>query len=141
VDVAAYQALSVVSAGQKYEVTASVSYADQAQLRLAGTDYPDYIKERYLQLPENITPRTIELAKTISEGRENPYDIATSITDYLRQYRYQEVIDTPPADQEVVDWWLFDYQVGFCQYYASAQVVLLRALGIPARMGGWLCPG
>jgi hypothetical protein len=34
----------------------------------------------------------------------------------------------------MIDWWLFEYQKGFCQYYASAEIILLRSLGIPARM-------
>jgi hypothetical protein len=33
-----------------------------------------------------------------------------------------------------LDWFLFDSKKGFCNYYASAEVVLLRSLGIPARM-------
>jgi transglutaminase-like putative cysteine protease len=134
VDVAAFQAYSFVPRGYTYEVTALVSTMTENQLRESGTDYPDYILERYLQLPANITPRTHELAQTISDGLENPYDIVVAVTNYLRKFEYQEVISAPPDDQEVLDWWLFDYQTGFCQYYASAHVVLLRSLGIPARM-------
>jgi hypothetical protein len=43
------------------------------------------------------------------------------------------VIEAPPADQEIIDWFLFDYRQGFCNYYATAEVILLRAVGIPAR--------
>jgi transglutaminase-like putative cysteine protease len=134
VDVAAFQASSFVPRGYTYEVTALVSTMSENQLREAGTDYPDYILERYLQLPESITPRTHELAQSISGDLENPYDIAVAVTNYLRTYEYRETISPPPDDQDIVDWWLFDYQTGFCQYYASAHVVLLRSLGIPARM-------
>lgn len=134
VDVAAFQAYSAVQPGYSYEVTSLVASMTQNQLRTAGTDYPDYIRERYLQLPSDITPRTHELAQTISQGHDNPYDIVVAVTDFLRKYEYQETISPPPTDQEVIDWWLFDYKIGFCQYYASAQVVLLRSLGIPARM-------
>jgi transglutaminase-like putative cysteine protease len=134
VDVAAFQAYSVVHPGHSYEVTSMVGTMTQNQLKEAGTEYPEYILQRYLQLPNSITPRTHELARTISEGRDNPYDITMAVTEYLRTYEYQETISAPPIDQDIVDWWLFDYQTGFCQYYATAQVVLLRSLGIPARM-------
>jgi hypothetical protein len=36
--------------------------------------------------------------------------------------------------QEPLDWFLFDLRVGFCNYYASSEVILLRSLGIPARL-------
>jgi hypothetical protein len=60
--------------------------------------------------------------------------MATAITLYLRNIDYSDVIDVPPANQEVLDWWLFEYRKGFCQYYATAEVILLRTLGIPARL-------
>ncbi|MBS3784694.1 MAG: transglutaminase domain-containing protein, partial [Anaerolineae bacterium] len=41
---------------------------------------------------------------------------------------------TPAANQEPLDWFLFDLRAGFCNYYASSEVVLLRSLGIPARL-------
>ncbi len=41
--------------------------------------------------------------------------------------------DNPPSDQDSVDWFLFDIKQGFCNYYATAQIVLLRSIGIPAR--------
>jgi hypothetical protein len=57
------------------------------------------------------------------------------VTDYLRNnIEYNQSISQPPPNQERIDWFLFDYKKGFCNYYASAEVILLRALGIPARM-------
>jgi transglutaminase-like putative cysteine protease len=132
-DIVALEADRPVFRGEGYEVHSSIAAATEAELRQAGTDYPEWITERYLQLPDEITPRTIELAQRIGENFDNPYDIAVAVTEYLRTYEYSEVIDAPPLNQEVVDWWLFDYGKGFCQYYATSQVVLLRILGIPAR--------
>jgi hypothetical protein len=40
-----------------------VNYATEAQLRSAGTEYPEWVTERFLQLPDSITPRMVELAK------------------------------------------------------------------------------
>jgi transglutaminase-like putative cysteine protease len=53
-------------------------------LRGAGQDYPSWVTERYLQLPETITPRTRQRAEQIASGLENPYDITQAVTDYLR---------------------------------------------------------
>ena len=40
----------------------------------------------------------------------------------------------PAPGQDVVDYFLFEASSGFCTYYASAMVVLLRVEGIPARL-------
>lgn len=133
-DIAAFQALPSVFANQSYQVRSGISDVTVTELRGAGVEYPEWIQDKYLDLPENISPRTRQLAEELAAGKQTPYDIATAVTAYLRTYEYSQVIDQPPARQELLDWWLFDYRQGFCQYYASAEVVLLRLLGIPARM-------
>jgi transglutaminase-like putative cysteine protease len=133
-DVVAMNSTGIVMPGRAYEVRASMPAVTIADLRQAGDEYPEWILERYTQLPPEITERTHELARRISEGLETPYDITSSVTDYLRGYNYQEAMPPLPTERELVDWFLFDYQAGFCQYYASAQVILLRSLGIPARL-------
>ena len=106
-----------------------------AELREAGSEYPGWITDRYLQLPESITQRTLDLAEQIASGLDNPYDITTAVTEYLREnIQYQEYLPERPSGQDPVDWMLFDLQQGFCNYYSSAEVILLRSLGIPARI-------
>ncbi len=121
--------------GQSYTVTALVSFADVAGLRAAGTAYPAWVRERYLQLPERISERTRDLAiRLISEtGAATPYDTALVLQDYLRTLPYNERIPSPPATSDHVDWFLFEQREGYCDYFASAMVVLLRTQGIPAR--------
>jgi len=41
--------------------------------------------------------------------------------------------ENQPQGQETIDWFLFDLKQGFCNYYSTAEVVLLRSVGIPAR--------
>jgi transglutaminase-like putative cysteine protease len=121
--------------GERYQVRSSSSAFTERELRDAGVNYPNWVLEQYIQLPPEITPRTRALAKDITEGLTNPYDISQAITIYLREnITYTRVIAPLPADQEVMDWFLFDLKQGFCHYYASAEVILLRSLGIPARM-------
>jgi transglutaminase-like putative cysteine protease len=133
-DLTAIRANPSLNPGQSYKIESSIPSNTQAQLRRTGTDYPAWINQRYLQLPPTITPRTRELARTITAGLDNPYDKAAAITDWLRtNIVYQEIIPARPANQESVDWFLFDLKKGFCNYYATSEVVLLRSLGIPAR--------
>lgn len=134
VDLGAIHAEVNVQPGETYQVRASISAATENQLRTAGTEYPQWILDRYLQLPETITQRTRDLAERITGPFDNPYDKAVAVTSYLRNnIRYSDTVPVPPADQDPVDWVLFDLQQGFCNYYATSEVILLRSVGIPAR--------
>ncbi len=134
VDLYTFQADPLVRPGQIYAIHSSISNAAVYDMRKSGSEYPQHIKDRYLQLPETITPRTTELARRITTDFDNPYDQVKAIVTFLRQnIAYSDIINPPPTDQDVVDWLLFDSQVGFCNYYASAAVVMLRSIGIPSR--------
>jgi transglutaminase-like putative cysteine protease len=125
----------IIRPGEQYHVRSAIDNVTVKQLRNAGSDYPNWVVEEYLQLPSNITSRTMDLAKNIATGLSNPYDIVDAVTQYLRaNIQYDQSISQPPSNQERIDWFLLDYKKGFCNYYASAEVILLRSLGIPARM-------
>jgi transglutaminase-like putative cysteine protease len=141
-DLAALKAVPALPAGATYHARSALSTATAAQLRAAGTDYPQWVAERYLPLPPTVTPRMRELAAQIAAGKENPYDIAVAVTEYLRaNIRYTQTVPPLPRGREPLDWFLFDLRRGFCNYYASAEVVLLRSLGIPARLAVGFAPG
>ena len=134
IDLYSFQAEPLVRPGQAYDVQASISQATILELRRSGIEYPDWVTERYLTQSPTITQRTIGLAIQITNGIDNPLDQTLAIIQFLREnIAYVETIPPPPANQDAVDWFLFDYQKGFCNYYASAAVVLLRSLGIPSR--------
>jgi transglutaminase-like putative cysteine protease len=101
----------------------------------AGTDYPTWVTERYLELPDGLSDQMKELATSITTGKGTPFDKAVAVTQYLRtNYEYQPVIPAPPKKADPVEWFLFDYKKGFCNYYASAEVLLLRLAGVPTRL-------
>jgi transglutaminase-like putative cysteine protease len=121
--------------GESYEAHASVAVPTANELREAVEIYPDWVVENYLQVPENISERTRELAFRIAEGHETTYDKVNAVTAWLRRnIRYSRETEPSPEGIERIDWFLFDYQVGFCNWYASAEVLMLRILGIPARI-------
>jgi transglutaminase-like putative cysteine protease len=135
VDLSSFRASPSLDSGQVYTAQSSLSNPTIAQLAGAGVDYPTWITERYLSLPDSITPRTRQLAQQITAGLDTPYQKVTAITSYLRaNITYVETIEINiPARQEAIDWFLFDLKKGFCNYYSTAEIVLLRSLGIPAR--------
>jgi transglutaminase-like putative cysteine protease len=135
VDYSTMMSQDFVRPGASYEIRSAIDAVTISQLQAAGTDYPQWVTDSYLQLPGNITQRTRQLAANIAGDLSDPYDITNAVTEWLRNnIEYNLSISQPPPNQERIDWFLFDYKKGFCNYYASAEVVLLRSLGIPARM-------
>jgi transglutaminase-like putative cysteine protease len=122
-------------AGGVYTVTTLASIADEQSLRQTNANYPAWVTARYLQLPDTISLRTVEKAQeAVSQaGAVNPYDKAVAIQNYLRTLPYNQQIQAPPTGQDAVDYFLFDLRQGYCDYYASAMVVMLRSQGVPAR--------
>ena len=140
-DVEAVFSQEPVAEGDRYAVEGLTSTASPEQLRAAGTEYPTWVTDRYLQLPPTITDRTRQLAAELAAGTSNVFDTAKAVESYARTtIAYNEEIDPPPADQDVVDYVLFDRQEGYCEYYASAMAILLRVQGIPARVVGGYYP-
>jgi len=134
-DVEAVYAREGLAAGQAYKVRSLESEALSDDLRIAGVEYPQYVVDRYLQLPGTVTERTVQLAQEITAGAGSPYDAARAVETWLRNnVEYKEDIEFPPEDADVVDHVLFNSREGYCEYYASAFVVMMRSIGIPTRM-------
>ena len=75
------------------------------------------------------------LAEQVTSGQSTPYDQAQAITNYLRNtIQYTLTVPSPPPGEDPAVWVLFDYKKGFCNYYASDEVLMLRSIGIPARL-------
>jgi transglutaminase-like putative cysteine protease len=122
-----------LKAGQSYQVYSSFSMADAQSLREAGTDYPAWVIPRYLQLPTSLPARVRILAEQIAADELTPYDKAVAIERYLRQIPYNQDVPGPGLTQDGVDYFLFEEKQGYCDYFASAMVVMLRAVDVPAR--------
>lgn len=118
-----------------YSVRSAPLAPTVSELRAARTEYPEWVTARYLQLPENLPADIRELALELTRGRSSVYDKARVITTYLRtEIEYSDTIPAPPVGRDPLEWFLFTWQEGYCNYSASAEVVMLRSLGIPARM-------
>ena len=124
---------AAVSAARAYKAEAYVPLVSVSELRAASTEYPESIQERYLKLPRSVPQRVRELASELTQDQATAYDKAKAIELYLRTYPYDLEVPAPPQDQDVADYFLFDLKKGYCDYYATAMVVLARASGLPAR--------
>jgi transglutaminase-like putative cysteine protease len=130
---------------ESYDVTGFIPTYSVDELRGAGISYPDWVRNEYLQLPSDLPGRVHDLAVTVTAvaattpglgAPSTPYDEAVAIQDFLRKNYGVDynVPDTPPG-RDTMDYFLFDRLRGYFDYHASAMVVMLRSLGVPARLG------
>lgn len=134
IDIVSLRAPQHLKKGQEYTVVSSVTTANEKQLKTAGTNYPGWVTERYLQVPTNFPARVADLATSLTGEAANPYDKVIAVQNYLRTIHYNQNIDAPPATVDPIEYFLFTSREGYCDYYASAMVMLLRTQGIPARI-------
>jgi transglutaminase-like putative cysteine protease len=126
--------LGAVTEPDEYTVVSYVPQFNTDQLRAAGSDFPTEITSRYLGLPEDTPERVLALARELTQAAPTPYDRAVAIETYLRRYPYTLEVEPPPPGRDVVDYFLFAAQQGYCDYYSTSMVVLARAAGLPARV-------
>ena len=117
-----------------YRVHSLVSIPRESQLRISGNIYPQELRDRYLVLPDALPQRVHTLALELTATLSTPYERARAIESYLRSIPYSLDIPRPPGDTDAIDYYLFELKSGYCDYAASAMVVLARAAGIPARL-------
>lgn len=120
-----------------YSVTSTVVTTDPATLAAAGSGAGQAAPagSRWLQLPSSLPQRVRDLSATLTSGLANRFEQVRAVETYLRtheRYRLDSPVPAPGAD--AVDDFLFTSNAGFCEQFASAEVVLLRAHGVPARM-------
>ena len=134
-DVVAWHAYPSLRGGETYQIDAILMNPNRQQLQEAGTVYPEWVTQKYLQLPKEFSPRIQELAKEITAEAATPFEKAILITRYLRDnIAYSQTIPDSPRNRDRLEWVLFDLKQAYCVYYASAEVLMLRSVGVPARM-------
>jgi protein-glutamine gamma-glutamyltransferase len=91
----------------------------------------------YLELPPGFNPRTLALAAELRDGPAatgGPAALVQAAVERLRTGNYRYTLDPGVYGQHSADEFWFDRKEGFCEHIASAFVVLMRGMGIPARL-------
>ncbi|RIK89644.1 MAG: hypothetical protein DCC71_25895, partial [Proteobacteria bacterium] len=120
----------------QYTIASRTRWPDAAALRTERALPPERAGERYLALPA-LAPEVHALAREITASSDDDAARALAVERWLREHgRYS---DTPPADRpgdprSPIERFLLERTEAHCEYFASAMVVLLRAVGIPARL-------
>jgi transglutaminase-like putative cysteine protease len=127
--------------GAVYTVVSRRPRVDEPILRAAmGTQGPagglaPTVRARTLALPRSTTARVRELAATVTSGAPTTLDKVRALEAWLRgNVRYSLDVPPLPSGVDAVDEFLFESRTGYCEQIASSMVVLLRSLGVPARL-------
>nr|WP_318528523.1 DUF3488 and DUF4129 domain-containing transglutaminase family protein [Plectonema radiosum] len=133
-----------------YTIISDVPYRDRTSLGNASTNYPQNIKNYYLQIPpeiaEKVRQRTEEILTNYNRERvgksekylDSAYEKALYLAQYLKQnYSIPENPLGLPylADKEdLVETFLFKQKGGYPDHFSTVLTVMLRSIGIPARL-------
>jgi protein-glutamine gamma-glutamyltransferase len=128
-----------LSSGLTYTAISEVPYRDRSQLGQSSRDYPPYIRDYYLAVPEatkaRIRQKTAEILAKARNPLTTPYEQALYLAQYLKQnYTFQPNLPFFEEDEDLVEAFLFKYQGGYTDHFSSALTVMLRSIDIPARL-------
>ncbi|MBQ8798343.1 MAG: transglutaminase domain-containing protein [Lachnospiraceae bacterium] len=108
--------------------------------------YEDYVAEHYLKVPGNFT-QVKKVAEEVRNWEAEFFrlegDFAVNIDRLNRAYQvadwmrnntvYSLELPELPEGSDPIEYFLGTSRTGYCMHYASASVMILRELGVPAR--------
>jgi hypothetical protein len=134
---------NVSTGGRSYTVTASEP-RPAAALLAASAQLPadNRVQQFYTALPE-LDPRISSTVAEVTAGAVTPYERVRSIhaflTDRAKGFRYSLATEPGTSGDDLVDF--LTLRRGYCEQYAGAMTVMVRAAGVPARMALGYTPG
>jgi len=109
------------------------SFAPDADTPVAA-DVPDpALRAIYLQLPK-LDARIAPLAAEVSGNALSDYGKARAVERFLRDHYVYTLRQPSRPPTDPLASFLFERHKGHCEYFASALAIMLRTLGIPARV-------
>lgn len=149
--------------GLTYTIISEVPIRDRSILNKASTKYPPGIKKYYLEVPPAIKDKVQKLTEEILLAKnrvaksdrviESPYEKALYLAQYLKQNPNYKLQKTPPflgEKEDLVEAFLFGYKGskngekitgGYGDHFATVYTIMLRSIGIPARLVVGFDPG
>lgn len=116
-----------------WTVTSAVPNPSADDLQRTGAPSPDNAPRADLQLPP-LDPAIRNLAIQIGSPWQTTYEKVVAVQSYLRSPSFSYDLQGAPTGANALSRFLFVTRTGYCEQFASAMVVLLRELGIPARI-------
>ena len=151
--------------GLTYTVVSQVPYRDRKLLDRAKTTYSPNISQHYLQIPTEIAPKIAKYTQDLIDnypqqqvgknatGLESNYAKSLYLAQYLKQhYRLPQDplgLARVPDGEDLASWFLFRCEGkstscepgGYADHFATTYTMMLRSIGIPARLAVGFDPG
>ncbi|MEG4407920.1 transglutaminaseTgpA domain-containing protein [Microcoleus sp. MON2_D5] len=144
--------------GVTYTVISNVPFRDRSLLGKTGTNYPKNIRNFYLDVPPEIAQKVREKTEEILAARtrvsqsdrpiDSPYEKALYLAQYLKQnpnYKIEKALPYLEEGEDLVQAFLFGYKNtqdgkkvtgGYPDHFSTVLTIMLRSVGIPARLVG-----
>jgi transglutaminase-like putative cysteine protease len=128
-----------LSEGLTYTIVSQVPYRDRTKLQQASTDHPSRITDFYLDVPDAIATDLRQYTEAILADAPNPitsyYEQALYLTQYLKQnYTIQPDMPFLEEGEDLTEAFLFKYSGGYPDHFSTVLTLMLRSIGIPARL-------
>jgi transglutaminase-like putative cysteine protease len=101
---------------------------------VAGTELPVSLRRKGLQLPAEGNPLSRQLGAELARRHGDPLSIAAGMLAMFRAQPFVYTLEPPKLAENAMDEFLFETRRGFCEHYASAFTLVMRAAGVPARV-------
>lgn len=135
------QTRELIAPDTPYQVLSTLTRATVWDMENALDYVPPALAERYLQVPDSVDPRVEAHAQELTADETSRYGKAKALETALRRIEYDDQIEAAPPGTDPIGYFLFDLQRGYCDYYATSMVIMLRLLGIPARLAAGYAEG
>ena len=103
-----------------------------------GPQQPEPGLQRYLDVPPQSNPRTQAWAAGIRQdpryAQADARTLARALMQHVRGGGYSYTLQPGTYGEQAIDEFWLDRKAGFCEYYAASFVLILRTLGVPARI-------
>lgn len=106
------------------------SYIDFSLLSQA----PTADNARWRLLPSGFNPQTQAFAHRLRRQYPDDAQLAAAVLRFFHDKKFSYTLEPPLLGRDAVDDFLFTTRAGFCEHFAGAFTVLMRAAGIPARV-------
>ena len=128
------------SRGFSYQLTSVAESPSPADLEALGNFAGSPGATRDTQLPSDLPEEIAGIAHRLSDGQSSTYRKVVAIQNYLLTFRYDDHVRAGHGSSDILNF-LKKSRAGYCEQFAGTMAVLLRALGIPARVAVGFTPG
>jgi hypothetical protein len=91
-----------------------------------------------VDLPPNTNPRTLQWAATLRQrpdlAQADAQALSNAVMQHITRGGFTYTLEPGAYGRHAIDEFWMDRKLGFCEHFASAYVVVMRAMDVPARI-------